>query len=60
MVSRVIVDTLNEALHKHIVDARTISKRLLCVTTIAMIFTKVDDISTIKNSTYNNVNKCYL
>jgi hypothetical protein len=49
MVSHVIADTLNEALHKHIVDARAISKRLLYVTTIAMIFTKVNDVSTIKN-----------
>jgi hypothetical protein len=49
MVSRVIANTLNEALHKHIIDARAISKRLLYVTTIATIFNKVNDISTIKN-----------
>jgi hypothetical protein len=48
MVRRVIADTLNEALHKHIVDTRAISKRLLYVTTIATMFTKVNDISTIK------------
>jgi hypothetical protein len=42
------VDTLNEALHKHIVDARGISKILLYVTKIATIFTKVNDVSTIK------------
>jgi hypothetical protein len=48
MVRRVIADTLNEALHKHIVDTRAISKRLLYVTTIATMFTKVSDISTIK------------
>jgi hypothetical protein len=49
MVKRVIAETLNEALHKHIVDTRAISKRLLYVMTIAMMFTKVNDISTIKN-----------
>jgi hypothetical protein len=49
MVRRIIVETLNEALHKYIVDTRAISKRLLYVTTIATMFTKVNDISTIKN-----------
>jgi hypothetical protein len=47
MVRRIIVETLNEALHKYIVDTRAISKRLLYVTTIATMFTKVNDISTI-------------
>jgi hypothetical protein len=46
MFRRVIADTLNEALHKHIVDTRAISKGLLYVTTIAMMFTKVNDICT--------------
>jgi hypothetical protein len=48
MVRRVITDTLNEALHKHIVDTRAISKRLLYVTTIARMFTKDNDIATNK------------
>jgi hypothetical protein len=48
MVRRVIADTLNEALHKHIVDTHAINKRLLYVTTIATMLTKVNDISTIK------------
>jgi hypothetical protein len=46
MFRRVIADTLNEALHKHIVGTRTINKGLLYVTTIATMFTKVNDIST--------------
>jgi hypothetical protein len=46
MFRRVIADTLNEALHKHIIDTRAISKGLLYVTTIATMFTKVNDIST--------------
>jgi hypothetical protein len=55
MVRCVIADTLNEALHKHIVDARAISKRLLYVMTIATMFTKVNDISTIKKL---NIQQC--
>jgi hypothetical protein len=55
MVRCVIADTLNEALHKHIVDTRAISKRLLYVMTIATMFTKVNDISTIKKL---NIQQC--
>jgi hypothetical protein len=46
MFRTVIADTINEALHKHIVDTRAISKGLLYVKTIATLFTKVNDIST--------------
>ena len=46
MFRTVIADTINEALHKHIVDTRAISKGLLYVKTIATMFTKVNDIST--------------
>ena len=42
------MDTLDEALHKHIVDTLAISKGLLYVTIIATMFTKVNDISTNK------------
>jgi hypothetical protein len=45
MFRTVIADTLNESLHKHIVETRAISKGLLYVTTIGMMFTKVNDIS---------------
>jgi hypothetical protein len=48
MFRHVIANTLNEALHKHIIDTRAISKGLLYVTTIATMFTKVNDISTKK------------
>jgi hypothetical protein len=41
-----LADTLNVALHKHIVDTRAINKGLLNVKTIATMFTKVNDIST--------------
>jgi hypothetical protein len=46
MFRTVIADTLNEALHKHVVETRAISKRLLYVTTIGTMFTKVNYIST--------------
>jgi hypothetical protein len=41
-----IADTLNEALHKHVVETCAISKRLLYVKTIGTMFTKVNYIST--------------
>jgi hypothetical protein len=46
MFRTVIADTLNETLHKHVVETCAISKRLLYVTTIGTIFTKVNYIST--------------
>jgi len=46
MFRTVIADTLNETLHKHVVETCAIIKRLLYVTTIGTIFTKVNYIST--------------